>query len=772
MEIRQVTVIGAGVMGGGIAAHIANAGVPVILADAVPGAAARALERLHKADPAPFMDPTAARLVTALDLPEALAQLGGVDWIIEAVTEDSEIKAQLYRALDGARKPGSVVSSNTSTLPFSRLISGQSEALGHDFLITHFFNPPRYMRLLELVSGPATRPDAVATITDFADRRLGNSVVTARDTPGFIANRIGAFWLLAALNAASDLGLTIEEADAVCGRPLGFPKTGVFGLLDLVGLDLLPRVTASLTSALPPTDRFQTLVRAQPLLERLIREGFVGRKGKGGFYRLDRKPDGGRVKLALDLVAGTWRPVEKAALDSLEAAKRDGLPALFQHRDRGGAYVRAVMLPTLAYAAGLVPEISDDIDAIDRALRLGYGWRHGPFELIDLLGVEAFATALHAHGLPTPPLVTEAAGRPFHRVANGRPEVLAPGGSYRAVVRPPGVLLLADIKRLTQPVERNRSAALWDLGDGVLCLEFTSKMNSLDPDVFALIDAAITRISRDRDTWKALVIHNEGENFSVGANLGMAMVLYNVALWDEIEHRIAAGQQVCLALRDAPFPVVSAPSGLALGGGCEILLHSDAVQAHAESYIGLVEVGVGVLPAWGGSKEMLMRAYARPGRPGGPMPAIAEAFEIIAKAKVSKSAAEAKRLGYLRPQDSVTMNRNRLLADAKARALALARDYQPPAPLPPLALPGPSGALALDMLVDGLRLQGKATAHDAVVLGAVARVLTGGDTDLTETVTEAALLTLERQEFMELVRTPATLERIEHILATGKPLRN
>ncbi len=771
MEIRQAAVIGAGVMGSGIAAQIANAGVPVLLLDIVPGAAAAALKRMAKTEPAPFMDGAAATLVTPGDLTADLAHLANADWIIEAVIEDSGAKSALYTQLDAVRKPGSVVSSNTSTIPLAKLVSGQSEAFAADFLITHFFNPPRYMRLLELVTGPATRPEALAAITAFADHRLGKGVVACQDTPGFIANRIGAFWIQAAINAAFDLGLTVEEADAVCGKPLGLPKTGVFGLIDLVGLDLLPHVTRSLLGALPEADAFRALYREHPLFSRMIAAGNTGRKGKGGFYRLDKRPGGARVKQTIDLTTGDYRTTEKAELASVAAA-RQHLTLLFDHSDRGGAYARAAMLPTLAYAASLVPEVSPDLEAIDRALRLGYNWKFGPFELIDRLGGAWFAAALKKAGLATPPLVTAAAERPFYRLEAGRQEVLGPDGAYQPVVRPEGVLLLGDIKRMSKPVARNPSASLWDIGDGVVCLEFTSKMNTLDPLVFAMIHTAIERIGDGQGRWKALVIHNESENFSVGANLGLAMFLYNVALWDQIGERIAEGQKNLLALRDAPFPVVAAPTGLALGGGCEVLLNCDAVTAHAESYIGLVEVGVGVLPAWGGSKELLVRHYLDKKRPGGPMPAIAKAFETIAMAKMAKSAAEAMALKYLRPSDTIVMNRDRLLATAKARALELAENYRPPGPPPRLALPGPAGRVALELMIENLRLQGKATPHDATVSRAVATILTGGETDITETVGEDALLALELQEFMKLVRTRETLDRIEHMLATGKPLRN
>ncbi len=779
MEIRQAAVIGAGVMGSGIAAHIANAGVPVLLLDVVPGAAAAALQRMGKTEPAPFMDGAAAKRVTPGDLPAdfarlapgALAGLREADWIVEAVIEDAGVKTALYAQLDAVRKPGSVVSSNTSTIPLAKLVLGQSNRFRNDFLISHFFNPPRYMRLLEVVAGPETRADALATIADFADRRLGKGVVQCKDTPGFIANRIGAYWVQAAINAAFELGLTVEEADAVCGKPFGLPKTGVFGLIDLVGLDLLPHITRSLLGSLPESDPFRALYRDQPLIQRLVASGYTGRKGKGGFYRLDKRPDGKREKQAVDLATGEYRRTEKPQLESVGAARKL-LTALLDHPDRGGAYARAVMLPTLAYAASLIPEICESLEAVDRAVRLGYNWKYGPFELIDRLGGRWFAGALEKAGLPTPPLVAAAAGRPFYRTEAGRLEVMNPEGSYRPVLRPEGVLLLADIKRQGPPVARNPSATLWDIGDGVLCLEFTSKMNTLDPLVFAMIHDAIARIGDGKGTWKALVIHNEGENFSVGANLGLAMFLYNVSLWDVIAERIAEGQKNLLALRDAPFPVVAAPTGLALGGGCEVLLNCDAVTAHAELYTGLVEVGVGVLPAWGGSKELLVRHTQDKKRPGGPMPAIAKAFETIAMAKVAKSAAEAVALKYLRPTDTIVMNRDRLLATAKARALELAQDYRPPGPPPPLTLPGEAGRVALDLMIENLRLQGKATPHDVTVSRAVATILTGGETDLTAPVSEDQLLALELREFMKLVRTPETLDRIEHMLATGKPLRN
>ncbi|HYH21881.1 MAG TPA: 3-hydroxyacyl-CoA dehydrogenase NAD-binding domain-containing protein [Azospirillum sp.] len=781
MEIKSAAVIGSGVMGAGIAAHIANAGVPVLLLDIVPqGAEDRsivaksAVDRLLKAEPAAFMHKKNARLVTPGNIEDDLGKLAGVDWIIEAVVENPAVKSDLYRKVDAVRKSGSIVSSNTSTIPLRNLVEGQSEAFARDFLVTHFFNPPRYMRLLEVVAGEHTSADVVEAVSRFADVRLGKGVVHCKDRPGFIANRIGTFWIQSAVNAAMDLGLTVEEADAVVGRPMGIPKTGVFGLIDLVGLDLMPYIARSLLATLPPDDAYRALHREPELFRRMIAEGYTGRKGKGGFYRVN-KAGGGKVREAIDLVTGEYRKTVKAQLDSVNAAK-DGLTALVRHEDKGGRYARRVLLETLSYAASLVPEIAGDIVAVDEAMRLGYNWKFGPFELIDKLGAQWLADALAADGHAVPALVRAAAGRTFYRVEGGKLQYLTVDGGYADVVRPDGVLLLSDVKRASKPVAKNASAALWDIGDGVLCLEFTSKMNALDGEIMMMAQRAISLIGdgpygKNGGAWKALVVHNEADNFSVGANLGLALFALNIALWSEIETMGERGQLTYKALKFAPFPVVGAPAGMALGGGCEILLYCDHVQAHAETYMGLVEVGVGLIPGWGGCKELVIRHMTDAKRPGGPMPAIGAAFEAISTAKVAKSAMEARDLKFLRAGDGITMNRDRLLADAKAKALELAADYTPPEPVE-IRLPGPTARVALGLAVEGFRATGKATPHDVVVAGELAKVLSGGDTDITRVTTEDELLELERRHFMALIRTPGSIARIEHMLTTGKPLRN
>ncbi len=773
-EIKKVGVIGAGVMGAGIAAHITNAGVPVVLLDIVPeGAKNRnaiaedAVKKLLKADPAAFMHERHAKLITTGNIEDHLDRVADCDWIIEAVIEKLDAKHAIYGKIDAVRKPGSIVSSNTSTIPLAVLCEGMPAGFARDFLITHFFNPPRYMRLLELVAGEKTRADALQAVRRFADVALGKGVVDCKDTPGFIANRIGIYWLQCGVLEAMEAGLTVEEADLVCGRPMGIPKTGVFGLLDLVGLDLMPHVLGSLAGALPETDAFHAVRREPELIGKMIADGYTGRKGKGGFYRLDTS-SGKRVKEAIDLETGAYHPAQKPRLDSVEAATDGGLRALMEHPDKGGRYAWRVMARTLSYAAHLAPEIADDIVAVDEAMRLGFNWKSGPFQLIDQLGPAWFAEKLKTDGLPVPDLLETVGAGTFYRTDEGRPQHLAFDGGYTDVRRATGVLLLSDVKLRSEPVARNASASLWDIGDGVVCLEFHTKMNALDLGTLAMVGKAVRIVA---DGYQALVIYNEGSNFSAGANLGLMLFAANLAAWPMIEDMLVQGQDAYKALKYAPFPVVGAPAGMALGGGCEILLHCDAVQAHAEFYVGLVETGVGVVPAWGGCKEMLVRWSASPLRPRGFMPPVIKVFETVGTATVARSAPEARDLLYLGADDGITMNRDRLLADAKARALDLVDGYTPPEP-PEISLPGPAARVALTMVLYGLRKLGKATPHDEVVAKALAGVLSGDGTDVTESLTEDDLLALERRAFMELVRHPATIARIEHMLDTGKPLRN
>ncbi|TEA76809.1 3-hydroxyacyl-CoA dehydrogenase/enoyl-CoA hydratase family protein [Allopusillimonas ginsengisoli] len=773
-DIKKVAVIGAGVMGAGIAAQVANAGVPVVLLDIVlPGTQNRnqlaqgAVAKLLKAQPAAFMSKKAARLVTTGNIEDHLDLLSECGWIVEAVIEKLEIKHDLYKKIDAHRKPGTIVSSNTSTIPLEKLVQGQSDVFKTEFCITHFFNPPRYLRLLELVTSDAFRPALIDDLSQFIDVKLGKSIVACKDSPGFIANRLGTLWIKAALVKAFDLGIEVEEADALLGKPFGIPKTGVFGLVDLVGLDLMGHVEASMAALLPKEDAFHQLRKDLPLLGKMVADGYTGRKGKGGFYRLNRA-DGGKAREAISLASGDYRAQIKPQLAVLESSRGD-LRTLLSGSDKYGRYAWEVMAQTLAYAAMLVGEAADDIAAIDESMRLGYNWKIGPFELIDQLGTGWFTQKLSEGGLPVPAYLQMAGDRPLYRVEQGRRQYLGADGTYRTLERPAGVLMLEDIKRHSTPLIKNGSASLWDIGDGVACFEFTSKMNALDPDMLALLNESIDVVKKG---YKALVIYNEGSHFSAGANLGLAAFAANIAAWDLIENIVSGGQQTYLALKYAPFPVVSAPSGMALGGGCEILLHSDAVQAHAESYIGLVECGVGLVPAWGGCKEMLHRWSTHPKSPKGPMAPVAKAFELISTATASKSAHEAREHLFLRTTDRITMNRYRLLSDAKALALELALDYKAPAP-PQFNLPGASARVALEAVVASFHRKGAATRHDVVVSKALAEVLSGGDdADPLQPLSEQEVMALEQRVFLQLCRHPDTLARVAHILETGKPLRN
>ncbi|TZG27368.1 3-hydroxyacyl-CoA dehydrogenase/enoyl-CoA hydratase family protein [Sphingomonas montanisoli] len=766
-DIKKVCVIGAGTMGAGIAAQVANAGVPVLLLDIVPKDGANrnaiaegAVAKMLKTDPAPFMSKGATKLVETGNIDDDLAKVAECDWIVEAVIERLDIKQALYAKLETLKKPGAAVSSNTSTIPLEKLVEGRGDAFAADFLITHFFNPPRYMRLLELVTGPKTDAAVADKVAAFIDRSLGKSVVRAKDSPGFIANRIGTYWLQVAVNAAIDLGLTVEQADAIGGRPMGVPKTGVFGLIDLVGIDLMPLLQKSLGATLKPEDPFHATVRPMPLVDKMIADGFTGRKGKGGFYRINR--EAGKRKESIDLITGDYR-----ASVSIQPPK-DKLPALIARKDKTGEFAWGLLGAVLPYAANLVGEAADDIVAIDEAMKLGYNWKFGPFELIDQIGAANLAKRLADEGKPVPAILTTAADRSFYRIEGGKRQFLGADGYYHDIVRPEGVLLLEDIKRTSKPLLKNASAAVWDIGDGVACFEFTSKMNALDGETLKLIGKAVELVST---RMKALVVYNDGGNFSAGANLGLAIFAVNIAAWGEIEKLVAGGQFAYKALKYAPFPVVSAPAGLALGGGCEILLHSDAIQAHAESYIGLVECGVGLVPGWGGCGEMIDRWAKSGALPKGPMPAVAKVFETVSTATVSKSAAEAKELMFLRKGDGITMNRDRLLADAKAKALSLVDGYAAPTP-PEFRLPGVGGRTALNLAVHGFHKTGMATDYDVVVSDTLAEILTGGEADLVDVVSEQQLLELERKAFLARVRDPRTQARVETMLETGKPLRN
>ena len=790
-DIKKAAVLGSGVMGSGIAAHLANAGVEVLLLDIVlkdnkdrNAAAKGAIERMKKQKPAPITHPDKVKLITPGNLDDDLPKLKECDWVIEVVKEDLAIKRGLYEKIEPHIKAGAVVSSNTSTIPLHSLVEGRGEAFKRHFMITHFFNPARYMRLLELVKSEHTDKAAYDRIKTFAHIHLGKGYVACHDRPGFIANRIGVYWLTLGLNEAIKQGISVEAADAVMGKPIGVPKTGVFGLFDLIGIDLMPLIAKELHDALPESDPFVRDYAEPELVKRMITDGYTGRKGKGGFYRL--KPDDAKkTKEAIDLQNDEYHTAQKPTLASVDAA-RAGLRALVEHPDAGGSYAAAVMLPLLHYAASLVPEIADDIMAVDRAMKWGYNWKYGPFELIDRLGTKEqngttyFAGICAAKGWAVPKIIEAANGQPLYRTgASGQQEYMGLDGAYHPAEKPAGVVLLSELKAGNKPVKKNGSATLWDLGDGLLGLEYTSKANSMDPDILSMMEAAVPIV---KEGFKGLVIGgSESEHFSVGANLGFFLFAANTASYSLLSDVIKQGQNALMGLKYAPFPVVGALHGMAVGGGCETLLHCDAVQAHIESYTGLVEIGVGVIPGWGGCTELLFRHLAPKGpvksggftlpQIGGAMPAVKEVFETIAMAKVSTSAEEARDMKILNDKSRITMNRDRLLHDAKQLCLSLAEGYRPPEPTT-IKLPGKAGRIAIDMAVKGFAAMGKVTAHDQVVAGHLAQVLTGGTNDSTKPLSEQDILDLEHEHFMQLVKTKPTLDRIEYMLENNKPLRN
>ncbi|MFZ4541629.1 MAG: 3-hydroxyacyl-CoA dehydrogenase/enoyl-CoA hydratase family protein, partial [Rickettsiales bacterium] len=748
-----------------------------------------AIEKQVKGGTPGFAHAKFKKLVTPGNFEDDLQKLSECDWIVEVVVEKLAIKHDVYKKISAVRKKGSIVSSNTSTIPLHELLQGMPEDLAKDFIITHFFNPPRFMRLLEVVPSPQFDAKRFAEFCDFADRKLGKGVVRTKDTPGFLANRIGVYWMTAGLVEAMRTGITVEEADAVMGKPLGFPKTGMFGLYDLIGIDLMPLIAQEMLNTLPADDAFRKLYQLPDLVKKMIADGYTGRKGKGGFTRMVPDTSGKKKKEIIDLKTGEYRAEIKPKLESVDAAKL-GLAALFSHPDIGGKYASAVMLQTLHYAASLIPEISDDIYSVDAAMQMGYNWKYGPFQMIDKLaaqgksGTEIFAGALQQAGMSVPPIIAKSLGKKLYDVADGKRQQFNIGGNYEIVPIPDGSLMLEDLKVAgKKPVHKNASAQVWDLGDGVACLELTSKQNTWDPENLKMV-AQLPEIVRSN--FKALVVGSDADNFSFGANIGYFLLACNTASWWAISDMVKQGQDAFMGIKYAPFPTVTALSGMALGGGCELNLHATAVQAHLESYIGLVEVGIGVIPGWGGCKEILLRhiaageaaqkSIAAGRRPdvimgSGPMPAISKAFEYISMAKVAGSAAEAQEMLILNAQSGITMNRRRVLADAKARALELAQNYVPPEKRT-IRLPGETGYVALKLAVDSFRKNGKATPHDETVSLALARVLTGGDTDITREVTEQDLLDLEHEMFMELCKTTETRDRIAAMLNTSKPLRN
>jgi 3-hydroxyacyl-CoA dehydrogenase len=789
-NIQKAAVVGAGIMGAGIAALLASVGIPVTLLDIVPpdaregtDRAARnritqtGLERAIKAKPASaFYSTRSVRLVTVGNVEDDFERLREADWIVEAVIEDLATKRALYGRIEGVRQTEAIVSSNTSGLPATMLLEGRGDDFQRHFLITHFFNPVRFLKLLELVAGPRTDPDLMRFMGQFAAERLGKGVVYCKDRPNFIGNRIGSYGFAATIHRMLDEGYRIEEVDAILGPAMGRPRSAVFRTADIAGVDTLLHVADNLYENLPD-DPQRELFKMPAFVREMVSRGWLGDKTGQGFYKKVTTADGKSEILALDPATMEYRPQESVHFSSLDSVKdnpdvQERVRTMLAAQDRAGKLAWELTADTLLYSAAVAGEIAGDVVNVDNAMRWGFNWDAGPFETWDALGVEALATRLTAEGRDLPPLAREVR-------ENGTGTFYRDGQywdfnahSYQALPPSGPRITAAALHKRGKVVKENRGASLLDMGDGVLLLEFHAKMNAIDDDIVAMMRSAIEEAQQN---WRALVIGNDAGDFSVGANIAQVLMAARMRQFPLIERGVSNLQQVHLALKYSPVPVVAAPAGRVLGGGAEIVMHAQQVRAAVETYIGLVEVGVGLIPAGGGCKEMLLR-WQTLTREGGPFSAPRRAFEIVVVATVATSAQDAQQYGFLKPSDAITLDRDRLLADARADALRLAEakdqgEWHPPAP-PAFRLPGPGGRLVLEQQVDNLRLQGKASEHDAVVASKLAYVLTGGDCSPLDEITEQRLLDLEREAFVSLCGMPKTQQRMEYTLKTGKPLRN
>ena len=772
MRISKLGVVGAGTMGSGIAALAASAGIPVVLLD-IParegdrsGVAKGGIERAKKARPAAFMDPARATLIQTGNTDDDLALLAGCDLVIEAIIEQPSPKQQLYERLerlDGGRPR--IIATNTSGIPMKVLTTGRSDEFRSHFLGLHFFNPPRYLHLLEVIPTPDTSRDALDAARTFSERVLGKGIVLARDVPGFVANRLGVFGMVLALRLMEQYDLSIDEVDVLTGPALARAKSATFRTGDLTGIDVLGHVTSGLAQATGEDFAMPEWV------QRLVASGRIGEKSGAGFYK----------KVGKEIQTLDWKTLEYGAQrrpDDAELARLEKLPLEQRFagiRDMEGKYAdfaREYLLRFSHYVLSVTPQIAYDLVSVDRALEWGYAWDVGPYKQMDLLGLDWLASGFARLGLDAPPMLGKAqGGGSFYRHGTAGDEYLTNDGGYAPVPQVPGAIDLAAVRRRGKTLEHSADATLHDLGDGVAGLEFHSKMNSLGEGVLRMLDRSLDRLAREGMT--GLVIGNDDpRTFTAGADLMMVAKLAQSGDWKTMDGAVGFFQQCSMRIRQAPFPVVVAPFGLTLGGGCEFALHAAQVQAHAELYMGLVEVGVGLLPAGGGTKELLFRftKELEPYEEADPFEGVKRAFKLIATAQTSTSALEARNLGFLRASDRISMNRDRLLADTKQRVLDLAPDYVAPVPRTIRAL-GKEGLGNLQYALFSFREAGQATAHDVVIGRKLAYVLCGGDGP-PRMVTEQDILDLEREAFLSLLGTRETQERIGFMLKTGKPLRN
>ena len=778
-NIKKVAVLGAGVMGAQIAGHLANAGIPSYLFDINDELSKNGVDSLTSLKPAPLYKPKNAELVTPCTYDNDIIKIAEVDWVLEAVVERLDIKEQVYNNLLPHLKDTAILTSNTSGIPLTDLTSSLPDDVKQRFMITHFFNPPRYMQLLELVRGEQTSDETYKTMVEFGESVLGKGIVHAKDTPNFIGNRIGVYGMMATMNLAIKQGFTIEEIDKLTGTISGRPKSATFRTADVVGLDTMRHVSkTTYEKALDDEERDMFII--PDILNQLIDSGRLGQKTKAGFYKKNED----RSIHSVDFKTGEYTPQEKVRFDCFRIAKDrqklpDKLKALCYGDDRGSKYFWEITAKTLIYSANRIPEISDDIVNIDNAMKWGFGWKKGPFESWDAIGVQKSVDRMKTEGKKVPSWILEMleSGRDtFYTTENGEQTYWCPIEKHPVTVKPnPKVINLAIYKTGNKTLKRDLSASVNDLGDGILNVEFHSilqpTLNPIDGSYIEMINFALDLV--EAGDYKAMVLGHQGANFCAGANLNLILELCQNQMWDELDFAIKTLQNTTQRIRFSKSPVVAAPFQLALGGGVEIVQPAAHRVVAAETYMGLVEVGVGLIPGGGGNLRMILNAMDGGTGRMGAFQKIQKTFETVGFAKVATSADEAKHLGYLKKDDTIVLNRDHLIQTAKNKALELADGYEPPTYRDNLKLPGAGGRTAMSMALKGFKMQGKISEHDVLIGEKLAYVMTGGDkAGLTKTVDEQYILDIEREAFISLGGEKLTQDRISYMLKKGKPLRN
>ncbi len=801
MTVSKAAVLGAGTMGAGIAAHLANAGIPTLLLDIAPreltpdeekkGLTLESpqvrnrivnslFEAAKKLKPAPFMLADNAKLIKLGNFADDLAKIKDCDLVIEAVVENLEIKHRLFTEVEKHRKPGGVIATNTSGIPIDAIAEPFSEDFKQHFVGVHFFNPPRYMKLVEVIPGKQTSGEIACKISGFLDQRLGKGVVPAKDRPNFIANRIGTFGMMATVHEMIAMGFTPTEVDQITGKAIGHASSATFRTSDLVGLDVLAHVNKNLYPAVPE-DEDRDVFKVPAVIDTMLEKKILGDKTKGGFFKKSTDADGKRQILELDLNTFEYKPQEKTKFHSLDTAKRiedtsERINKLVWGDDKVAEFLWKTMSRTFRYAASRIPEIADTIVEVDNAIKWGFGWEIGVFESWDAVGLHESVDRMHKEGQPVPANISKMLANgalKFYKNENGNHFFYdLVGGEYKPMPERPGVTVLKSVKERTGVIKQNPGASLIDLGDGVACLEFHSKMNSIGGDTIQMMNAALDEVEKN---FVGMVVGNQGGNFSAGANIMMLLLAAQEEEWDDINMIVSSLQRAVMRLRYSPKPVVTAPYGLTLGGGCEIAIHGNRARAAAETYIGLVEVGVGVIPAGGGTKEMTLRAMdaAQKAPEADPLTFLKKTFEMIGMGKVATSAQEAKSWGFFRDVDSISMNGDRLIADAKQEVLNLAASgFVAPVPREDIFVMGESGLAAMKLALHMMKQGGFISDHDQLIGNKLAHIMSGGAINHSAFVSEQYLLDLEREAFVSLCGERKTQDRIAAMLKTGKPLRN